>query len=161
VTIAYVRTITMFIIEYLVGTNLAFKNIFLEKLFGHLLLKDVLPPYFQDLQKMKTNQNLVNSFKYSLTSHLVGAKSSQITMAKDIVYTLATSHSRKVGKVSRVDRRNIRRVAKRRQLLDSFGVAFWTSHQRVKVKHPFKIDKKLDNFMVEYQNNNLTDLQRC
>jgi hypothetical protein len=68
-----------------VVTNLAFKNIVLEKLFGHLLLKDVLPPYFQDLQKMKTNQNLVNSFKSSLTSHLVGAKFSKITMAKDII----------------------------------------------------------------------------
>jgi len=33
------RTIVMFIIEYLVKTNLAFKNIVLEKLFGHLLLK--------------------------------------------------------------------------------------------------------------------------
>ncbi len=45
----------MFIFEYLVGTNLAFKNIVLEKLFGHLLLKDVLPPYFQDLQKNENN----------------------------------------------------------------------------------------------------------
>jgi hypothetical protein len=43
----------MFIIEYLVGINLAFKNIILEKLFGHLLLKDVLPPYLQDVQKVK------------------------------------------------------------------------------------------------------------
>jgi hypothetical protein len=42
---AYARTITMFIIEYLAGTNLAFKNIVGEKLFGHPLLKDVLSPY--------------------------------------------------------------------------------------------------------------------
>ncbi len=55
VTTTYARTITMFIFEYLVGTNLAFKNIVLEKLFGHLLLKDVLPPYFQDLQKNENN----------------------------------------------------------------------------------------------------------
>jgi hypothetical protein len=69
---------------------------------------------------MKTNQNLVDSLKYGLTSHLVGAKSSKITMAKDIVYTLATSQSigssKKVGKVLRVDRRNIKKVAKRRLL---------------------------------------------
>jgi len=34
--------------------------------------------------------------------------------------------------VLRVDRRNIKRATKRRQLLHSFGVAFWTSHQHVK-----------------------------
>jgi len=39
----------MFIIEYMVGTDLALKTIVLEKLFSHLLLKDVLPPYLQDL----------------------------------------------------------------------------------------------------------------
>jgi len=51
---------------------------------------------------MKINQNLINSLKSSLTSHFVGAKISNITMAKDIC-TLATSQSvgssRKVGKV--------------------------------------------------------------
>ncbi len=48
----------MFIIEYLTRINLAFKNIILEKLFGHLLLKDVLPPYLQDVQKMKKTKIL-------------------------------------------------------------------------------------------------------
>ncbi len=87
--VAYARTIIMFIIEYLVGTNLALKTIVLEKLFSHPLLKDVLPPYLQDLQKVKTNQNLIDNLRSSLISHLVGAKSSKITMAKDIVCTLA------------------------------------------------------------------------
>jgi hypothetical protein len=67
---------------------------------------------------------------------LVGAKSSKITMAKDIVCTLVTSQSirssRELAKVLGVDRRNIKRAAERRQLLYSFGVAFWTSHQHVK-----------------------------
>jgi hypothetical protein len=79
----------MFIIEYLVGINLAFKNIILEKLFGHPLLNDVLPPYFQDLQSEKI-QNLGDRFGSNLTSHFVGAKSSKITMAKDIICTLVT-----------------------------------------------------------------------
>ncbi len=47
--VAYVRTIVMFIIEYLAGTDLVLKTIVLEKLFSHPLLKDVLPPYLQDL----------------------------------------------------------------------------------------------------------------
>ncbi len=105
----------MFIIEYLAGTNLAFKTIVLEQLFSHLLLKDVLPPYLRDLQKVKTNQNLINNFKSSLISHLVGAKSSKITMTKDI-YRQKTSIGsyREVAKVLGVDRRNIRWVVERR-----------------------------------------------
>jgi len=118
----------MFIIEYLVGTNLVFKNIILEKLFNHHFLKDVLPPYLQDLQKMKINQNLVYSFRSNLTLHLVGAKSSKIIMEKDIVCTLATSQfarsSREVAKVLGVDKRNIKRAIERRQLLDSFRLHF-------------------------------------
>jgi hypothetical protein len=77
----------MFIIEYLAGTDLALKTIILGKHINHPLLKDVLPPYLQDLQKVKTNQNLIDIVKSNLISHLVGAKSSKITMAKDIVYT--------------------------------------------------------------------------
>ncbi len=115
----YARTLAMFIIEYLVGTNLAFKNIVLEKLFSHPLLKDVLPPYLQELLKVKTNKNLVENFRFGLTSHLVSAKFSKITMEKNIVCNLATSQSarssREVAKLLRVDRRNIRRVAERRQ----------------------------------------------
>ncbi len=152
----------MFIIEYVVRNNLGFKNIVLEKLFGHLLLKDVLPPYLQDLQKMKTNQNLINSLKYSLTSHFVGAKFSKITMAKDIC-TLATSQSvkssREVGKVLRVDRRNIRKAAKRKQLLDSFGVAFWTSHQHVKRSNI--LSKLTKNLMTSWWNTKTTILPNC
>jgi transcription initiation factor TFIIIB Brf1 subunit/transcription initiation factor TFIIB len=66
---------------------------------------------------MKTNQNLVNNFRSNLTSHLVGAKSSKITVAKYIVYTLVTSqsarNSREVAKVLRVDRRNIKSIVER------------------------------------------------
>jgi hypothetical protein len=95
------------------------ENIVLEKLFSHLLLKNVLPPYLQDLQKMKTNQNLVNNLKQSsFTSHLIGAKSSKITMAKDIVCILATSQyvgtSKEVVKVLEVDKKNIRKVVEKR-----------------------------------------------
>jgi hypothetical protein len=39
---------------------------------------------------------------------------------------------RKVAKVLEVDRRNIRRVVKKRQLLDLSIITFWTSHQRAK-----------------------------
>jgi hypothetical protein len=105
----------MFIIEYLAGTDLALKTIVLEKLFNHLLLKDVLPPYLQELQKVKINQNLIYSLRSSLISYLVRAKSSKITAVKDIVCTSATSQSignyREVAKVLQVDRRNIRWVA--------------------------------------------------
>jgi hypothetical protein len=43
---------------------------------------------------VKTNQNLVNNLKQSsFTSHLIGAKSSKIIVAKDIVCISATSQS--------------------------------------------------------------------
>jgi hypothetical protein len=39
----------MFINEYLTWIDQVLENIVLEKLFSHLLLKNVLPPYFQNL----------------------------------------------------------------------------------------------------------------
>ncbi len=108
---------------------------------------------------MKTNQNFINSFKSNLTSHFVGAKFSKITMAKDIC-TLATSQSigsfRKVGKVLKVDMRNIRKVDERKQLLDSFGVAFWTSHQHVKRSNI--LSELTKNLMTSWWNTKTTIL---
>ncbi len=112
---------------------------------------------------MKTNQNLVDSHKYGLTSHLVGAKSSKFTMAKDIACTLATSQSvgssTKVGKVLRVDRRNIRRATERRLLLDSFGVPFWTSHQCAKRSNI--LSELTKNLIISWWNVKTTILPNC
>jgi len=74
----------MFIIEYLASIDLALKTIVLGKQFNHPLLKDILPPYLQDLQKVKTNQNLIDIFRSNLISHLVGAKFSKSPWQKTL-----------------------------------------------------------------------------
>ncbi len=80
---------------------------------------------------------------------MVGAKSSKITIAKNIVYTLATSQSarssREVAKVLGVDKKNIKRVAKKKAIVGfTYNYMLDISPTCYKVKHPLKFDKKLD-----------------
>jgi len=68
--------------------------------------------YLQDLQKMNMNQKLVDNLRSSLSSHLIGQKSSKTILAKDIICTLATSQSigssKEVVKILGVDKKNIK-----------------------------------------------------
>jgi hypothetical protein len=63
-------------------------------------------------------------------------KPTKITMAKDIVCTLATfqfvGSSREVEKVLGVDRKNVKKATQRRILLDTSRFAFWIAQQRAK-----------------------------
>jgi hypothetical protein len=85
---------------------------------------------------------------------LVGAKSSKITMAKDIVCTFDTSQFsrsyKEVAKVLGVDRKNIRWVVERKQLLDSSRVTFWTSHQHAKMSNI--LSKLTKNLIISWWN---------
>jgi hypothetical protein len=82
----------IFIGEFLGRIVLYFKQIFME-LFNHLLLKELMLGYLQDLQKMKTNHKFVKNLKFSLFSHFVAKNILKITMAKDIVYILVIFQS--------------------------------------------------------------------
>jgi hypothetical protein len=89
----YARTLAIFMSDHLIGSSSSFRQIVFEKLFNHTLTKEIVPNYLQDLQKAKMNQKLVNKLRCSLSSHLVGKKSSKIILAKDIICTLALSQS--------------------------------------------------------------------
>jgi hypothetical protein len=72
--------------------------------------------------------------KSGIAAHLSGQKSCNIIMAKDILYTLAssatTSTCRGVAGVLGVDRQNIRKGIDRRVQLDGLKRAFWTNYRR-------------------------------
>jgi len=80
----YARTLVVFMSDHLTRTSSSFRQIVFEKLFNHILTKEIVPDYLQDLQKGRMNYKLVNNLRSNLSSHLVGKKSSEITLAKDI-----------------------------------------------------------------------------
>jgi hypothetical protein len=70
---------------------MSFKQGVLKEVFNRPLLNEFMHEYLWDLQKLKTNQKIVENFKNDLFSHLVGQKPIKINMAIDIVHTLDTS----------------------------------------------------------------------
>jgi len=50
-----------------------------------------MPSYLPDVKRLKHNQQLLNNFHFGLVSHVIGQKSSNLVLAKDIVCTFATS----------------------------------------------------------------------
>lgn len=92
--------------------------------------------YLQDLQKMNMNQKLVDNLRSSLSSHLIGQKSSKTILAKDIICTLATSQSigssKEVVKILGVDKKNIKITIRWRDLLNASRFTLWTTQQHTK-----------------------------
>jgi hypothetical protein len=70
--------------------NMSFKQGLLKKVFNHPLLNEFMHEYLWDLQKLKTNQKIVENFKNDFFPHLVGKKPIQINMEINLVHTLAT-----------------------------------------------------------------------
>ena len=75
--------------------DIGFQWALLENVVSHSLLHDSLPSYLQIFSSIKHNEYSVQSLKIQrITTHLVGAKKQHLTLAKDVVGTMATS---KVG----------------------------------------------------------------
>jgi hypothetical protein len=60
---------------------------------GHPILKGMLPLYLTNVSITKQNHEVVENLKEGLTSHLISQRQSKLMMAKNIVYTLASSQS--------------------------------------------------------------------
>lgn len=82
------------------------------------MLRGYVPKYLCDLGKFNQNQTIVNNLMFGLSNHLSGKKTTLIVMAKNIVYTLASSNkscsSKHVAQVLSVDHRNIKKGIERR-----------------------------------------------
>jgi hypothetical protein len=68
-----------------------------------------MPPYLQDVKRLKHNHQLLENFKYGLSNHVTGQGSSKLIMVKYIMCTFASSQlvvsSKEATKVLGVDRR--------------------------------------------------------
>jgi hypothetical protein len=78
----------------------------------------VVPKYLSNLPTVKHHHDVMSNIKSGITSHCVGARKSEIVVAKDIVCTFATweslGSSRAVTRVFGIDRRNIKKGLERR-----------------------------------------------
>jgi len=85
------RSITVYVVDKLSGYSKEFQQIMFEKFLGYLLVKGMLPSYCYDISTMKHNQEVVENLKDGLSTHLVGQHHSKLLVAKDNIFTLATS----------------------------------------------------------------------
>ncbi len=101
------------------GTNI--RHLTLEKTLSNSMMTDFLPHYLNDLAIVKKNHEIVQNLKDGRNAHLLGHHKSKVVMAKGIVCTFASSQSiingRGIVKMLGVDKRNIKKGAKRRILL--------------------------------------------
>jgi hypothetical protein len=51
----YARALVVFMSDHLTRTSSSFRQIVFEKLFNHILTKEIVPDYLQDLQKGRMN----------------------------------------------------------------------------------------------------------
>jgi hypothetical protein len=80
-------------------------------------MKGMVPDYFNDLQYVKHNQEVLSNMKSGITHYLTSAKQFQLVVAKEVVcmlaYNASIGSSRGVVKVLEVDKQNIRRALER------------------------------------------------
>jgi hypothetical protein len=95
-----------------------------EKYLGHVLLKNVVPEYINNLASLKFSQEVLNNMKSRIKEYLVGSRPTQLVVAKDIICMLATSNAsigsgNAIANALGVDKWNIRKVLKQRVQLDT------------------------------------------
>jgi hypothetical protein len=115
------RTITMFIMDFLKGFDIATQNTIMEKVLSHDLIIAMLPFYLHDVKRLKHNQQLFDNFCYGSISHVIGHKSFNLVLAKDIICTFVASSqslvsNKEATKVLGMDRRNVKHGIVRRVL---------------------------------------------
>ena len=88
-----------------------------------------------------------------MSDHCTSVREQKLIMAKDIVYTLATTNSsttsaRQMAKFLDVDRRNFKRSFERRQSLDSSSDAFWILYKRARWSNA--LPESVHNLVVQF-----------
>jgi hypothetical protein len=108
-----------------------------QKFLGHSYVKEMIPPFLSKMETVKLQHHIVSSIREGMKEHLVGVKPSKIVIAKDILYTLASSSATRSGRalasVLEVERRNILKARDRCQVLDATKDAFWLqNHKKIR-----------------------------
>jgi hypothetical protein len=70
--VALSKSLSMFIHDFLKDYTCSFRIVVIEKLLGNYLLKDVVPEYFQDVNRLKQRQVITINLKSSSSNHLNG-----------------------------------------------------------------------------------------
>ncbi len=86
--------LALFTIEITKDLDYRAQQVVIEKLISHLLIKSMVLDYLNNVFIVRQNQEVTSSSKIGITYHLVGQKSFQIVVVKDIVCMLASSQSR-------------------------------------------------------------------
>jgi hypothetical protein len=66
------RTIVMFILDFLKGYDVAKQQAIMQKVASHEFLIDVMPPYLQDVKRLKYSHQLLGNLKSGLSNHVMG-----------------------------------------------------------------------------------------
>jgi hypothetical protein len=81
----------MFIANFMKGFDGVMQNLIMEMVVSHDFLVYVVAPYLQyDIKIPKHNQELIENFRSSLSSHMTNVQILKLVMAKDIVCTFAS-----------------------------------------------------------------------
>jgi hypothetical protein len=117
------------------GLDIVLQQATFEKFRMHPLVKDMIHEYLKNLDLVKYNLEILGNFKYGLTTYLLGFRSTQLIIAKNVVCILATnesiSSSRGVKSLG-VDRWNIKRAMGRWVQLDTIQDAFGINLRQAK-----------------------------
>ncbi len=102
-------------------------------MLSHSLMKDSLPPYMTDLHIARQYYEIIQNTKKGMNIHLVRQRKSKVMMAKDIMWTLVTSHAmssgRRITRLLGVDKWNIKKSTKHKTFLDTFKDEFSTTSE--------------------------------
>jgi hypothetical protein len=115
------RNFVFQLIKDLWGYDVAFQQKVVEKIFGHELMKLMLPNYLKSMVDTKDNHIIVQSIKFGVAIHLANGKTFKQVATKELLGTLASTKratSRKVTKQLGFDRRCIYQSFQRHLLID-------------------------------------------
>jgi hypothetical protein len=128
------KEIVVFTAQRLEQYDKSVRNLTVEKLLGHTCMADIIPAYLTNLESVKLGHSVLANVREGITEHLVGAKTSKIIMAKDILYTFSSKGNvgsgRGVAGLLGVDRHNISKAQGRQVVLESAKDAFWLHYRR-------------------------------
>ncbi len=123
----------------------------IEKIFGHELLKPMLPKFMLDIAKMKRNHQIVESIKFGVYAHLTHGKTNKHYVTRQILGTLApiqVTNDRKVAKHLGLDRKCIYQTLQCHLLVDDGALDFWIGIKKLKQSNV--LSTKVNGLVVEW-----------
>ncbi len=96
------------LVNQLCGYEVEYKKKVVEKMFGHELLRPMLPTFLLDVVRMKKNHQIVESIKSKMSTHLAQGKNNKHSATRELLVTLAFTEStrnKKIIKCLCLDRR--------------------------------------------------------